>query len=155
MSRVFQQRIEYWQTWKAKHGIEGDLFNFPGQNGSIDYGAVRAEEELNTLLKSNAFNDTAIVCTNIWTALGVKRAIQNNGLSVGKDISVCAINDEMLAPWLNPTLTSLRMPDPVDMLSTCVQWMVNGGRDWAGSKLLVPRRVPLFKGESTGPSTST
>jgi len=152
MNRVFQQRIDYWRSWKDKYGIGGELFNLPGKIGSIDYGAIQAEKELGKLLKSDALEDTAIVCTNVWTALGVNRAIQKHGLTVGREISVCAINDEMLAPWMNPSLTSLRMPDPSDMLGTCVRWMAGGGGDWEGSRLLVPGKVPLFKGESTGPA---
>jgi len=152
MSRVFQQRIDYWRSWKDRHGIGGALFSLPGRIGSTDYGAVQAEKELGKLLKSNALEDTAIVCTNVWTALGVNRAIRKHGLSIGREISVCAINDEMLAPWMNPSLTSLRMPDPSDMLATCARWMADGGGDWHGGKLLVPGSVPLFKGESTGPA---
>jgi hypothetical protein len=76
----------------------------------------------------------------------------HHGLTAGREISLCAINDEMLAPWITPSLTSLRMPDPSDMLGTCVRWMANGGRDWQGPRLLVPGKVPLFHGESTGPA---
>ena len=151
MNRVFQQRIDYWRNWKAHHGLEGESYLLPGPNGSIDHGAVQAEKEFDQLLDAGSFHDTAVICTNVWTALGVQRAIQKRGLTAGRDLSICAINDEMLAPWMNPSLTSLRMPDPSDMLGTCVRWMARGGRDWEGRKLLVPKKVPLFHGESTGP----
>lgn len=152
MNRVFQQRIDYWQHWMAERGLEGELYNLPGRNGSIDYGAIQADKSFDKLLKTNSFHDSAIVCTNVWTALGIQRAIQKNGLTVGRDISLCAINDEMLAPWMTPSLTALRMPDPSDMLGTCVRWMANGGRGWEGSKLLIPKKVSLFKGDSTAPA---
>ncbi|HSP41800.1 MAG TPA: substrate-binding domain-containing protein [Luteolibacter sp.] len=151
MNRVFRQRIDSWRKWKELHGLEGGLFNLPGRAASIDYGAIQAEKECDRLLAAGTLGDTAILCTNVWTALGVNRAIRKHGLTVGRDISTCAINDEMLAPWMNPSLTALRMPDPSAMLRTCVQWMAAGGRDWQGPKLLVPRQVPLFEGESTGP----
>ncbi len=150
MNRVFRQRIEAWENWKRKSGIEGDLFNFPGRAESIDYGAIQAEKECGRLLDSGQLRDTAVLCTNVWTALGVNRAIQQRGLVVGRDISTCAVNDEMLAPWMNPSLTSLRMPDPSSMLLSCARWMAGGGGKWEGAKLLVPRQVPLFKGDSTG-----
>lgn len=153
MNRVFQQRIDYWRNWQRRHGLGGELFNLPGRDGSIDYGAIQAEKEFGRLLAAKTFHDTAVVCTNVWTALGVNRALRNHRLTAGREISVCAINDEMLAPWMNPSLTSLRMPDPSDMLGTCVRWMAAGGRNWQGSKLLAPNNVPLFKGESTGPPT--
>ena len=154
MNRVFRQRIDAWAKWKEKHGIVGELFNLPGRASSIDYGAIQAETECGRLLDGGNLHDTAILCTNVWTALGVNRAIQKRGLTVGRDISTCAINDEMLAPWMNPTLTSLRMPDPSSMLRTCARWMAAGGGEWRGPKLLVPRQVPLFEGDSTGPPAS-
>ncbi len=155
MNRVFRHRIDAWRNWKERHGLGGELFNLPGHAASIDYGAIQAEKELGRLLAAGALRDTALLCTNVWTAMGVNRAIQQHGLTVGRDLSTCAINDEMLAPWMNPTLTALRMPDPSAMLRTCVRWMAAGGRTWHGPKLLVPRRVPLFKGASTGPPRNT
>jgi DNA-binding LacI/PurR family transcriptional regulator len=83
--------------------------------------------------------------------LGVEKAMDRRGLKVGKAISVCAVNDEMLGPWLNPTLTSLRMPDAESLLTRCVQWMISGGKRWKGSLLLTPDNVSLYAGESTGP----
>jgi DNA-binding LacI/PurR family transcriptional regulator len=152
MNEVFRQRIDYWLRWKAKRGLDGELFNRPGTTGSIDYGAVQAERVFGRLLDSGRLHDTALVCTNVWTALGANRAIQQRGLTAGRELSLCAINDEMLAPWVTPTLTALRMPDPSDMLERCVRWMADGSRPWHGPRLLVPRKVPLFHGESTGPA---
>jgi LacI family transcriptional regulator len=151
MNRVFRQRIDSWQKWKERHSLEGELYNLPGRAVTVDYGAIQAEKECSRLLESGALRDTAILCTNVWTALGVNRAIQKHGFSVGRDISTCAINDEMLAPWMNPSLTALRMPDPSSMLRTCARWMAAGGGEWQGPKLLIPRKVPLFVGDSTGP----
>lgn len=149
---AFGQRIEAWKQWTDKNGLKGELYDLPGKSGAIDYGAVQAEKKLSALLKNGDFRATAILCTNSWTALGAKRAIEKNGLTVGKDISICAINDEMLAPWLTPTLTSLQIANTKALLGKCVEWMANGGKSWNGSKLLTPKTVPLFKGESTGPA---
>lgn len=151
MNHVFRQRIDYWRSWKEKHQLAGELFNLPGSGGTIDYGAIGAEREFDKLLASGTLQDTAFVCTNVWTALGVNRSLRKHGLAAGREISLCAINDEMLAPWMTPTLTALRMPDASAILGACVRWMAGGGRGWRGPKLLVPRQVPLFKGESTGP----
>lgn len=150
-NRVFQQRIGYWQTWKEDHKIDGELIDHPGDDKSIDHGALAAEREMTRRLEDGSFADTAILCTNVWTALGVQKAATNLGLTLGRDLSLCTINDEVLAPWLNPSLTALRMPDPSAMLETCVRWMAKGGGPWSGPKLLQPKKVPLFQGDSTGP----
>jgi hypothetical protein len=61
------------------------------------------------------------------------------------------VNDEFLAPWMEPTITSLRMADAEPMLTKCVKWIKEGGTGWRGPKLLVPDEVPLYVGGSTGP----
>ena len=155
MNVVVQRRIDNWQAWKTNRRAEGDLYNSPGEDSTIDYGAVCAEKEFGRLLDEGVFQDTAVLCTNVWTALGVEKAMDQRGFRVGKAISVCAVNDEMLAPWLSPTLTALRMPDTETLLTRCITWMMSGGRKWRGSMLLTPKDVPLFVGESTGRRTTT
>jgi DNA-binding LacI/PurR family transcriptional regulator len=151
MNDILQHRIEDWQAWKAEHGIDGQLFNLPAQDNCIDYGAVGAQRVFGRLLDQNVFQDTAVLCTNVWTALGVEKAMDERGLPVGQTISVCAINDEMLAPWLNPALTALRMPDVKSILAKCMEWMISGPKTWKGPKLLIPKNVPLHIGASVGP----
>jgi DNA-binding LacI/PurR family transcriptional regulator len=153
MNIVFQRRFDYWQAWKKDRGCEGDLYNLPGTDSSIDYPALQAQEEFGRLLDEKEFKDTAVLCTNMWTALGVVKAMENRGLQVGRAISVCTINDELLAPWLNPSLTALQMPGIEPMLAKCVKWMMSGGRNWRGPKLLTPKDVPLYEGDSTGSVT--
>jgi len=152
MNVIIQRRIDDWQQWKKSRKTEGDLLNFPGEDNTIDYGAVCAEREFGQLLDQRRFQDTALICTNVWTALGAEKAMDRRGLKVGKAISICAVNDEMLAPWLSPTLTALRMPDTESMLMKCLTWMISGGKKWKGAMLLTPRDVPLHAGESTGPA---
>ena len=95
-------------------------------------------------MKRNGFLDTALLCTNVWTALGVQKVMAERGLKVGKAISVCAINDEMLGPWLHPALTALRMPNIESILAKCMEWMIFGPKNWQGPKLLTPKNVPLI-----------
>jgi len=153
MNVIVQSRIDYWEAWKADNGVEGVLFNSPGEDNTVDYGAVRAQQEFGRLLDERAFSDTAVVCTNVWTALGVEKAMEERGLQVGRAISVCAVNDEMLAPWMSPSLTALRIPSAEEALTKCVNWMIIGGKGWSGDMLLTPDSVPLHIGDSTGPAT--
>ncbi len=150
MNTVIQRRFAAWEAWKTANGAEGAPINSPGQDESIDYGAVWAQREFGRLLDECGFDDTAVLCTNVWTALGAEKAMEERGLKVGKTISVCAINDEMLAPWLSPSLTSLRMADAGPLLAKCIKWMMSGGKAWKGPFFLTPDDVPLHVGESTG-----
>jgi len=152
MNVVVERRIDIWKAWKDEHNCQGTLYNSPGADDTIDYAAVWAKVEFGRLLDNRIFQDTAVLCTNVWSALGVEKAMEDRGFQVGKAISVCAVNDEMLAPWLTPSLTSLRIPDPESVLTKCMKWMIAGGKGWRGSKLLAPTEFPLYAGASTGPA---
>ena len=104
------------------------------------------------VLQKKHLEATALFCTSVWCAAGAIKAAKSAGMKVGRDLSVCTVNDEFMAPWMDPTVTSLRMADPSPMLARCVKWMKEGGRGWRGPKLLVPRKIPLYIGESTGPA---
>lgn len=147
-----EQRIADWQQWKAERGFEGELINQPHAAVRIT-GAAAAEgsyHAMHRLLATGGFNDTAILCTALWTALGATRAMQELGVRVGQDLSVCVVNDEALGPWMNPRLTSLQAADAVVLLAPCVDWILRGGVNWLGPLLVTPRQSTLFVGESTG-----
>ncbi len=53
---------------------------------------------------------TAIVVANSVAAVGAMAAVQHTGLRVPDDISVVGLHDIPHAPYLNPPLTTVRMP---------------------------------------------
>lgn len=57
-----------------------------------------------------ANNATAFFCMNDITALGVIRAIKEEGLQVPKDISVISMDDIDIAQYVSPMLTSVHIP---------------------------------------------
>jgi hypothetical protein len=137
----------------SAHALEGPLINRPVAAGLGGEDAARqAYAEVRRLLGSNALDATALYCTAVWSALGAMRAIRDHGLVVGRDVSVCCINDEGLGEWQNPKLTSLRPSDVTSLLAPCIDWIAQRGRGWIGPKLLAPRQVPLYEGQSTGPA---
>jgi DNA-binding LacI/PurR family transcriptional regulator len=146
-----EKRIEDWQHWKSKTGLEGILINEPHsvKNGGGTAGADAAHRTMTRVLESGHFHDTAILCTALWTALGAMRAIEDAGKVVGRDISVCVVNDEELGPWIRPRLTSLQAADAATFLAPCVDWILRGGRDWFGPLLITPKQPNIFMGEST------
>lgn len=149
-NRVIQQRIDDWKSWCTQRGLQSKLISMPQEPGPVDAPAMTARRVVEEMLKAKYLTSTAAFCTSVWCAAGAIKAAKNLGLTVGRDLSVCTVNDEFLAPWMDPTITSLRMADPSAMLIRCVQWMKHGGA-WRGSKLLIPKKIPLFIGDSTGP----
>ncbi len=52
----------------------------------------------------------AFICFNDRLSVGTYQALQDTGRKVGKDVSVVSFDDEPVASWLRPQLTSLAIP---------------------------------------------
>lgn len=53
---------------------------------------------------------TAILCMSDWMAGGVYNGVTDLGLQVGKDIAVTGFDNERLANWFVPRMTTCRLP---------------------------------------------
>ena len=91
-----------------------------------------------------------LVCTTQPAAISAIRACHEAGLIVGKDISICTINNEPTGRYFCPSLTGLEMPDLRAILEQCFKWFSRPGQPWQGGLTLVPRQPHFFAGESTG-----
>ncbi|MGO2778573.1 LacI family DNA-binding transcriptional regulator [Glutamicibacter arilaitensis] len=59
---------------------------------------------------ADGYNPDAIICANDRVAMGVFQALAENGLKPGTDLSVLSFDDEIIASYLRPQLTSIRLP---------------------------------------------
>jgi len=150
---VIAGRIQQWELWCAAHNIEGTLLNRP----IIPYESdplEQAYEQMGKILDGNKLKGTAILCTTAPAGVGTVRAMKDRGIRLGRDISICTVNDEGFARYLTPSLTCIEMQDPAPYLRVCLQRIVNekkGKSQWFGPLLMQPQQVLLFKGESAGP----
>ena len=147
IDRVIQARIDTWSGFIADKGLAGQLYSlteFRPMTSAYQLVANRLNEE-----KTFA---SALVCTTGPAAVGAMRAFYDAGFKLGRDISVCAVNDEGLGPYLIPSLTCLQTPPRSRYLAMAVRWML--GEDWEGPLLIQPEDVPMFVGSSTGPALS-
>ncbi len=144
---AIEERLAQWQTWLARHGLQGELINEPtlprGDSRQKSYEIVRER-----LASSDGMGGSAVLCTTLPVALGVMRAVNESGMTLGQDISVCAVNDEGMAPFLNPTLTSSRLGDSTIAVREAIEWMA--GSEWSGPLLKCAEDVEIFAGGSTG-----
>ncbi len=76
-----------------------------GQNLRLETGYQQAK----SLLALNTPPD-AIVAANDNMAIGTYRAIQEAGMSIPDDVAVVAFNDIPVAQFLNPPLSTMRIP---------------------------------------------
>jgi DNA-binding LacI/PurR family transcriptional regulator len=143
---VIQDRIVAWSDYIERHGLSGQLRSQP--IFSPIEGAYRLIREI---LRQGRPLGTALFCTTGPAAIGAMRALHEAKLEIGRDVSVCAVNDEGLSRYLLKSLTALESPPRAMYLRQGVEWMFGEG-PWAGPLLVQPTSVNLFEGESTGPA---
>ncbi|MDF3057616.1 MAG: GntR family transcriptional regulator [Rariglobus sp.] len=143
---VIEARIAGWRAFIERHGLAGELLARPA-DGSLG----SAYKWMASRLKSGKPVAPALYGTTVHAAIGAMRALHEAGRRIGRDVSVCAVNDEGLGPYLVPSLTSLQTPPRARYLRKAVNWMT-GKAGWPVPSLEQPREAPLFIGESTGPA---
>lgn len=84
--------------------------------GEVEYsmvadqdGPAGGEQATRTLLGSG-FKPTAIICVNDFMALGVLKALREQGLAVPRDVSVTGYDNISLSEYANPPLTTVNIP---------------------------------------------
>jgi DNA-binding LacI/PurR family transcriptional regulator len=150
---VIQRRSEQWMLWRRLHRVEGHLINEPVQ--PYQHAAPQAYEVMKRLLSAGEFKATGLVCLTNAAALGSIRALQEHGIRVGKDVSVCAMEGGQQAQLMWPSWTVLNTPEPDVYINVCVDWIAKRKEPWIGPHLMEPATMTLFEGESTGPAPAT
>jgi DNA-binding LacI/PurR family transcriptional regulator len=143
--QIIEGRIAAWKSFISKHKIAGQLHSL------LEFRPVDSGYQLvkNRLMEGKSIG-SALVCTTAPAALGAMRAFYDAGIKLGRNVSVCAVNDEGLGAYLIPSLTCLQSPPRAPYLEKAVDWILNG--EWTGPLLIQPDDVPLFLGDSTGPA---
>lgn len=141
---VIEARIAGWRAFCERRGLGGELISARRPGGLEEAYALVARR-----LKSGWRPGGAIYGVTVHAAIGAMRALHEQGLRIGRDVSVCAVNDEGLGPYLVPSLTSLQTPPRARYLRKAVDWMTRRA-EWPEPTLVQPKDAPLFVGESTG-----
>lgn len=143
-------RIEIWRSWLGSRGCRGELWDDPA--AAHTDAIERAHGAMARVLRGHRDELDSVICTTQPAAIGAMRACRDVGVEVGRDISVCTMNNEPTGRFLCPSLTGLEMPDIAPLLEGCFDWFA-GERDGFGSEVeIFPSHPVLFEGESTGPT---
>ncbi len=145
------RRIAGWQAWREDRGAAGRLWDSPTAPYSDPLS--RGYQAMQEILAQPSEVPGSLVCTTQPAAIAAIRACHEAGLIVGKDISICTINNEPTGRYFCPSLTGLEMPDLRAILEQCFKWFSRPGQPWQGGLTLVPRQPSFFAGESTGKPT--
>lgn len=140
---VIEARIAGWRRFIELNRLDGELVSAPS-NGSL----AAAYKLMSARLNDDRPHGSAVYGVTVHAGIGAMRALHEKGLRIGPDVSVCAVNDEGLGPYLVPSLTSLQTPPRARYLRKAVEWMT-GRADWPKPTLVQPKDAPLFVGEST------
>lgn len=82
-----------------------------------------------------AHRPKGLVCLNDRLAVGAYQALAEAGLKVVEDVGIVSFDDDELAQYLRPGLTTIRLPHD-DMGAKAVELLLNP--DMPGEQLLVP-----------------
>ncbi len=141
---VIQERVDAWQTFLNENGLQGVLRSQPSAKS-----LSAAYDYVTRLLREGERLAAALYCTTGPCAIGAMRALKEAGYEIGRDVSVCAVNDEGLGRYLLKSLTALQSQPRAFFLRQVTQWMLSG-EQWEGPLLVQPDDAPLFEGETVG-----
>jgi DNA-binding LacI/PurR family transcriptional regulator len=144
---VIHERIAVWRSWCKRKGVTGELVGNPVRVSESVF--PRAVEDMERWIAERDPAGTALFCTTEAGAMGAARALVNRRFTIGRDVSLCCSNEEAMARYSIPTLTTLATADRRPFIEICLDWMQQG-RPWSGPKLLEPKSASLLIGESTG-----
>lgn len=149
-NQQIEHHIALWRQALKHFNIHGTLRDIPG---APHYdSAVQAYEGAKRLFALEEWDATALFSTTVRCIQGVYRAAYEQGLSIGSDISICAVGSYEIARIMTPSLTCEKNPPIEPLLSKGLDWILTGGKNWKGSLRICPQDAEVFKGESTGPT---
>ncbi|NLL71833.1 MAG: LacI family transcriptional regulator [Epulopiscium sp.] len=102
---INEHRFDGYQDTMMKHDIAID----PDFICSVELSTLDGYKGMQKLLKTEK-KPTAVFCANDVVAIGVMKAIHEEGLQVPKDMAVVGLDDIEMAAYVRPSLTTIRVP---------------------------------------------
>jgi LacI family transcriptional regulator len=93
-----------------------------------------------TRLLKDGHQPEALICCNDRLAMGAYEAIAEAGLRIPGDVSVVAFDDQDLASWLRPKLSTIALPH-YEMGRLAVELLLSDRMDGAVHRVAMPARV--------------
>ena len=148
---ITQARIDAWKSWIDAEDLDGELLDDPRTDSDSIFEA--GFQVARKWVRRMDDQTTAVFCVTLPAAMGVIRAANDAGISVGDQLSVCTIDSEGIGRFFNPPIASFDRPDPEKYMRICADWFASGAAldDWQGPLLLEPKKLKLFDGGSIGP----
>jgi LacI family transcriptional regulator len=100
----------------------------------------------------SGFKPTAVVCANDFMAVGVLRALRENGVSVPGEVSVTGLDNIKLSEFCYPTLTTIHIPR--ERIGRLMYEKLMNGLEAPGFSTELVIDPDLVIRESTGPAAT-
>jgi LacI family transcriptional regulator len=100
LSPSYQERLEGYLLALQEH-------NLPAENEIIFSSVIEKEESIRDLVNSAAGQPTAWFCVNDGLGFFVQSALQQKGVNVPGDVSVCSFDNGQLSKLANPKITTM------------------------------------------------
>jgi LacI family transcriptional regulator len=110
-----------------------------GAVGCSEWQPEDGFEATRRLLRRKA--PSALICFNDRLALGAYQALAEAGLEVPGDVSVISFDDDLIASWIKPQLTTLALPH-YELGRAAIELLLDDERSTATGESLV-RRIPM------------
>jgi hypothetical protein len=135
-----------WQRWMHEHHCDGPLISDPVV--PFQDPTPRARDLMRRCLQDHP-DVTVWLCAVVQSARGAIRAIHDQGLVAGRDVSVATVDGEYQEDLNVPSLACAAAVDPEPHLALCLAWMLAGeSRRWNGPLLVQPASHGFHAGES-------
>ena len=103
--RFSRERSSGWKTALRNIGIQPES-SWHGTGGSLFSDGAQGIEKL----LASADGLTAVVSSNVISAIGALAKLADKGIRVPRDFSLVAIHDSKIAEYARPSLTTVRTP---------------------------------------------
>ncbi|AVM45992.1 hypothetical protein C5Q97_15250 [Victivallales bacterium CCUG 44730] len=147
LNEVITGRIEVFRRRSVELGLEHQFFNAPVN--TFERADHKAYELAGGIIRRNCFSGTGIVTTTIEAAIGTLRAVHDNGMRPGKEISVCAYGGLESARLSIPSITVICA---TDIERQCRNLLCDILDRRTPERLLYSwEKMSIWQGESSGP----
>jgi DNA-binding LacI/PurR family transcriptional regulator len=144
------RRVSQWQEWALRRGVKGEVWDEPAPpyTDPTPFAYKLAKQLLKN--RDSETGPTAVICASQPAAVATMRACYEQGLCVGRDLSIASINT-VNGRYLCPSLAGLDMPNITDNMEQVFERFAKSSKEWEGPLLIEPKDPVLFEGESIAP----
>jgi LacI family transcriptional regulator len=136
-----EKRFVAYENWMRAQGALAPELSLLG------YNTAQSGYELALQMLENGPRPEVLVTANDNMAVGAYRAIHKLGLRIPADISVASYNDILVARFMNPPLTTVRLPAE-EIGETAVDLMLERLRGRSLSKRVVLQSKVVWRGST-------